>query len=405
MADQPHPGMYHFDEQQLLPAEEKLEVRKRIQKINIGIPANIDNDEQCLPLTPQAVEMLINAGHEVIVESGAGLKIRYTDLEYSNAGALIAQNKAEVFQCDYVLKVAPFSSEEIALLRGSQVLFSMLQIDTQNEANIKVLMHKKITSVAFEYMKDDTGGLPVMQSLSEISGIVSMTVAGELLSNSSGGKGVLFGGVTGISPAAVIILGADTAAEYAAHAALGLGAEVKIFDNSVSKLRAFERKFNQKIFTSLYYPRVLKKAIQSADVALGAQPFNGVPHYKVPREMIQKMKKGSIIIDLNASQGGCFETTTCTTLSNPTYERDGVIHYCVPNITARVSRTTTISLSNIFASILLEIGEIGGISNYIKSQKGFREGVIVYNGILTNKDVGNKFNIPVKDLDLIMVAF
>jgi alanine dehydrogenase len=405
MADQPHSGLYHFDEQQLLPAEEKLEVRKKEQKINIGIPANIDKDEQCLPLTPQAVEMLINAGHEVIVESGAGIKTRYADLEYSNAGAIIAQNKADVFQCDYVLKVAPFSSEEIALLRGNQVLFSMLQIETQNEANIKALMHKKITSVAFEYIKDDVGGLPVMQSLSEISGIVAMTVAGELLSNSSGGKGVLFGGVTGISPAAVIIFGTETAAEFAVRAALGLGAEVKIFDNSVSKLRSFERKFNQKLFTSLYYPRVLKKAIQSADVALGAQPFNGVPQYKVPKEMIQRMKKGSIIIDLNASQGGCFETTTCTSLSNPTYEREGVIHYCVPNITARVSRTTTISLSNIFASILLEIGEIGGISHFIKSQKGFREGVIVYNGILTNKDVGNKFNIPAKDLDLLLVAF
>jgi alanine dehydrogenase len=405
MADQTHSGLYHFDEQQLLPAEEKLEIRKKEQKISIGIPANINNDEQCLPLTPQAVEMLINVGHEVYIEAGAGIKTRYADLEYSNAGAIIAQSKVEVFQCDYIIKVAPFCAEEIALMKGNQVLFSMLQLDTQNEANVKMLMQKKITSIAFEYMKDDTGGLPVMQSLSEISGIVAMTVAGELLSNSSGGKGVLFGGVTGISPAAVIILGADTAAESAARAAIGLGAEVKIFDNSVSKLRAFERKFNHKIFTSLYYPRVLKKAIQSADVALGAQPFNSVPQYKVPREMIQKMKKGSIIIDLNASQGGCFETTSCTSLSNPTYEKEGVIHYCVPNISARVSRTTTIALSNIFASILLEIGEIGGIAYYIKNQKGFREGVIVYNGILTNKDVGHKFNLSAKDLDLLMAAF
>lgn len=405
MAEQPHPGMFHFDEQQLLPAEEKLEIRKKEQKISIGIPANTNKDEQCLPLTPQAVEILVNAGHEVIMESGAGLKTRYADIEYSNSGAIISQSKAEVFQCDFLLKVAPFSTEEIALLKGNQVLFSMLQIDTQSEANFKTLMQKKITAIAYEYIKDDFGGFPVMQSLSEISGIVAMTVAGELLSNSSGGKGVLFGGVTGISPAAVIIIGADTAAEFAARAAIGLGAEVKIFDNSVSKLRTFERKFSQKIFTSLYYPRVLKKAIQSADVAFGAQPFNGVPQYKVPKEMIQKMKKGSIIIDLNASQGGSFETTTCTMLSNPTYEREGVIHYCVPNITDRVSRTTTIALSNIFASILLEIEEIGGISYYIKSQKGFRDGVIIYNGILTNKDVGKKFNIAAKDLDLLMAAF
>ena len=405
MAEQPHSGLYHFEEQQLMPAEEKLEIRKKGQKITIGIPANTDNEEVCIPLTPQAAEMIINSGNDVIIETGAGLKTRYSDLEYANAGAIIAQSTNEVFECDYVIKVAPFTSEEIALLRGNQVIFSMLQIDKQCESMVKTLMQKKITSVVFEYMKDELGGLPVMQSLSEISGIVAMTVAGELLSNSSGGKGVLFGGVTGISPAAVIILGAETAAESAARAALGLGAEVKIFDNSVSKLRSFERKFNQKIFTSLYYPRVLKKAIQSADVVLGAQPFNSVPQYIIPREMIQKMKKGSIIIDLNASQGGCFETTTCTSLSNPTYERDGIIHYCVPNISARVSRTTTIALSNIFASIILEIGEMGGIAQYIKSQKGFREGVVIYNGLLTNKDVGNKFNIPVKDLDLLMAAF
>ncbi len=405
MAEQPQPGMYHFEEQHLLPAEEKLEIRKKIQKINIGIPANISSDEKCLPLTPQAVEILVNAGHEVMIESSAGLKNRYADAEYANSGAIITPNKTDVFQCDYVLKVAPFTMDEIALLRGNQILFSKLQIDSQNEMTIKTLMQKKVTSIAFEYLKDETGGLPVMQSLSEISGIVSMTVASELLSNSAGGKGVLFGGVTGISPAAVILLGAETAAEFAARAALGLGAEVKVFDNSVTKLRMFSQKFNQNIFTSLYYPRVLKKAISSADVIVGAQPFNSVPQYIVPDDMIQKMKKGSIIIDLNASQGGCFETTRCTGLSSPTYEKEGVIHYCVPNIYDRVSRTTTISLSNIFASILLEIGEIGGITNYVKSQKGFRDGIYIFNGILTNKDVGNKINMQAKDLDLLLAAF
>lgn len=405
MSEQSKPGMYHFDEQQLMPAEEKLEVRKKQQKINIGLPNNIKKDEQCLPLTPQAVEMLINAGHEVVVESAAGNKARYSDLEYSDAGAIVTKNKADVFQCDYLLKVAPFRREEIELLKGNQVVFSMLHIDSQEEQDIKLLMKKKVTTVAFEYLKDEMGDLPVMQSLSEISGIVSMTVASELLSYSTLGKGVLFGGVTGISPASVLIFGADTAAEYATKAALGLGAEVKIFDNSISKLRRFEHLFHQKIFTSLYYPKVLEKAVSSADVILGAQPFNSVPNYVMPVDLVRKMKNGSIIIDLNASQGGCFETTRSTSLSDPTYVKEGVIHHCVPNITARVSRTTTIALSNIFASALIEIGEIGGISHYIKSMKGFREGVYIYNGILTNKDVGNKFNLPTKDLDLLMAAF
>jgi alanine dehydrogenase len=405
MAEQSNHNIYHFNEQQLMPAEEKLEVRKRQQRIIIGIPANSNKDEPCLPFTPQAVEMLVNAGHEVLIESTAGIKARYSDMEYTEAGAMVTTQKADVFQCDYIIKVAPFSESEIALLKGNQVLFSMLQLDSHCESNIRSLMQKKVTAIAFEYMKDQFGKLPVMEFLSEISGIVSMTIASELLSNSSEGKGVLFGGVTGISPASLIILGSGTAAEYAARVAIGLGVEVKVFDNSVTNLRAFEQKFNQKIFTSQYYPRVLEKAITSADVVLGAQPYNALPQYVVPEDLIMKMKRGSVIIDLNASQGGCFETTRFTTLSNPTFEKYGVIHHCVPNISASVSRTTTIALSNIFASIMLEVGEIGGISHYIKSNKGFREGVYIYNGLLTNKDVGNKFNIPSKELDLLLVAF
>jgi alanine dehydrogenase len=405
MTDQPQHGLYHFEEQQLLPAEEKLEVRKKQQRITIGIPANTNKDEHCLPFTPQAVEMLVRAGHEVRIESTAGLKARYTDLEYSDAGALVTDQKASVFQCDYLIKVAPFSEAEIAMLRGNQVLFSMLQIDTHCESSIRSLMQKKVTAIAFEYMKDETGKLPVMESLSEISGTVSMTVAGELLCNSSGGKGVLFGGVTGISPASLIILGAGTVAEYAVRVALGLGVEVKVFDNSVAKLRDFESRFGQKIFTSQYYPRVLEKAISSADVVLGAQPYNQVPQFVVPESLVMKMKRGSIIIDLNVSQGGCFETSRCTSLSSPTYEKFGIIHYCVPNISARVSRTTTIALSNIFASILIDVGEVGGIANYTKYHKGFREGVYIYNGILTNNDLSNKFNLPSKDLDLLLAAF
>ncbi|MGF7140903.1 alanine dehydrogenase [Roseimarinus sediminis] len=403
--NRPKSNIYRFEEQQLMPAEEKLEVRKRGKKIVVGIPANMNSDEPCLPLTPQAVEMLIEAGHEVTIESNAGKRARYTDLEYAEAGAVVTGNKAEVYQCDFIFKVAPFTHYEIDLLRGNQVLFSMLQMHIQDQEAIRKLIQKKVTAIAYEYLKDEHDHLPVMQSLSEISGIVSMTVASELLSVSNGGKGVLFGGITGISPASVLILGADTAAEYAARTALGLGAEVKIFDHSVSKLRTFEQRFPQKIFTSLYYPRVLEKAINSADVILGAQPFNTNPRYIVPRDLIRNMKSNSVIIDLNASQGGCFETTRCTSLSNPTYTDEGVIHYCVPNITARVSRTTTIALSNIFASVLIEIGEMGGMAHYIKNKPGFRDGVYCYNGILTNKDIGDRFHLPTKDLGLLLAAF
>lgn len=391
--------------QRLMPAEEMLEVRKRKHQISIGMPANVHEDELCVPLTPQAVELLVNAGNKVLVETKAGARSRYSDLDYSEVGADIVPEKAEVFQCDYLIKVAPFTQSEIKLLKGNQVLFSMLQLDTNNEESIRALMQKKVTAVAFEYMNDEFGKLPVMESLSEISGIVSMTIASNLLLNASSGKGSLFGGVTGISQASLLILGTGTAAEYAARAAIGAGVEVKIFDNSVAKLREFETRFDQKIFTSLYYPRVLEKAVVSADVILGAQPYNQIPQFVLSEEMIKTMKQGSVVIDLNASQGGCFETSKCTSLSKPTYTKHGVIHYCVPNLSSNVSRTTTISLSNIFSNILNDIGEIGGITHYIKSQKGFREGVYLYNGILTNKDIANKFNISFKDLDLLLAAF
>jgi len=404
MTEQAQHGIFHFEEQ-LMPAEEKLEVRKKHQKISIGIPVNTDKDEHCLPFTPQAVEMMIRAGHEVRIESGAGLEARYTDLEYANAGAMVCDQKALVFQSDYLIKVAPFNDAEISLLKGNQTIFSMLQLDTHCESTIRSMMQKKVTAIAFEYLKDESGKLPVMESLSEISGIVAMTIASELLGNNSGGKGVLFGGVTGISPASLIVIGAGTAAEYAARAALGLGVEIKVFDNSIARLREFERRLDHRIFTSQFYPRVLEKAVSSADIILGAQAFNSVPQFVVPESMIMKMKKGSIIIDLNSSQGGCFETSRCTSLSNPTFEKFGVIHYCAPNIASTVSRTTTIALSNIFAPVLLELGEMGGIAQYAKNQKGFREGIYIYNGILTNKDVGFKFNLTATDIDLILAAF
>lgn len=397
--------MLHFDEQQLMPAEEKLEIRNKQSNVSIGIPANTSKDELCIPFTPQAVEILVQAGHEVYIESSAGVTARYKDNEYSEAGAFVTDQRATVLQCDFIVKVSSFKSEDISMLRGNQVLFSMLQMESHSEQSIRELMRKKVTAVAFEYMKDESDKFLVMESLDEISGIVSMNIASKLLGAPSGGKGVLFGGITGISPASLIILGAGTAAEFAVRTALSLGVEVKVFDDSVTKLRNLETRFSQKIFTSQYYPRVLEKAITSADVVLGAQPSNGVPKIKVPESLVMKMKKGALIIDLNASQGGCFETSKCTSLQSPTYKKFEVTHYCVPNISANVSRTTTIALSNIITSVLLDIDNHCGISNYLKSQKKFREGIYIYNGILTNGDIGQKFGMPSKNIDLLLAAF
>jgi len=266
-------------------------------------------------------------------------------------------------------------------------------------------MQKKITALAFEQLENEDGFLPFVHQMSQIAGVTAITIASEYLSNSRNGKGVLFGEVTGVTPAELVIIGTGTAAEYAARAALGLGIFVKVFDTSVYELSKLEEKFSRKIFTSVFYPKVLRKALVSADAVIGATQFNKPPKFKVAEDLVKQMKEGSVIIDLNVSQGGCFETSRCTDFNNPTFVKHGVVHYCVPNSPAMVARTASISLSNILIPILLAIGENGGVDNYIKVSNGFRKGVYIYHGILTNSDIGHLFSIPSKDINLLLAAF
>ncbi|NOY96657.1 MAG: alanine dehydrogenase [Chlorobi bacterium] len=394
-----------FPKTMLLPKEEMLEVKKKGQKIKIGIPSDLSKIEYRIPLTPQAVELLVSYNHEIFLETNAGKSANYTDKEYSEAGAVIVDKKEEVLQCDIILRISPFDSDEIDLLRGNQTIISHMQMQAHCHESIQKLMKKKVTSVAFEYMQDEQGFFPVVNQMSQISGIASITIASDYLSNSRKGKGVLFGDITGITPSELVIIGSGTAAEFAARAALGLGIMVKVFDSSVSELSRLEERLGQRIFTSVFYPRVLKKALVSADAVIGALPVSSTPKFKVSEEMVKTMKEGAVIIDLNISQGGCFETSECTDLNKPAFYKHGILHYCVPNIPSLVARTASISLSNILIPILLSIGDNGGVDNYIKNSYGFRKGVYIYHGILTNNDVGSYFNIPAKDIDLLLAIF
>ena len=389
----------------LIPKEEMLEIRRRGKKITIGIPSDFSKVEYRIPLTPEAVELLVSYGHEIYIEKGAGKASSYSDKEYLNAGAVVVAKKEDVFQCDIVLRVAPFDSEEIDLLQGHQTLISNMHLTTHCQESVMKLMKKKVTTIAYEYLEDDKQYLPVVRLMSQISGATSITLASEYLSNSRDGKGVLLGGVSGISPTELVILGAKTAAEFAARAALGLGATVKIFDDNIFNLRELEEKLGQRIFTSVLYPNVLKKALKSADVVLGAMSYNSSKKFQVSEEMVKSMKPGSVIIDLNTSQGGCFETSEPTDLKNPTFIKHGVIHYCVHNMASIVARTASIALSNILTPIIISVGEIGGMQNYIKNSTGIRKGIYIYNGILTNKDLGNKLGIPSKEIDLLLAIF
>ncbi len=299
-----------------------MEVRKRGKKLKIGIPSDFSKVEYRVPLTPQAVDLLVSYGHEIYIEKDSGKSANYTNEDFQKAGAIIVETKEETFQCDIILRLATFSNEEIDSLRGNQVIISSMQIQAYSMESIQKLMQKKVTAIAFEYLENEDGFLPFVHQMSQIAGVTSITIASEYLSKSRNGKGVLFGEVTGVTPAELVIIGTSTAAEYAARAALGLGIFVKVFDTSVYDLSKLEEKLGRRIFTSVFYPKVLRKALVSADVVIGAVSFNTSPKFKVSEELIRQMKEGSVIIDLNMNQGGCFETSECTNFNHPTFIKD-----------------------------------------------------------------------------------
>jgi len=398
---------FSLSKESLMPQEEVLETTLKRRSLSIGIPRESDPYENRVSLTPEAVEILVNEGHQVILEHDAGRQASYSDHDYSECGAMIVDTVKEVLQSDLVLKVSPLTFEEASMLKGGQTIISSLHLTNHTEKYIRKLMQKKVTAIAFENIRDKFEHYPVVRSMSEIAGLASILIAGEYMSNVHKGKGVLLGGVSGITPTEVVILGAGTAAEYAARAALGLGAVVKVFDSSVYKLKRLQTYLGERIQTSIFHPRVLTKALKSADVVIGAVHLTGTEkkRYIITEEMVKGMKSGAVIVDISIDQGGCVETSECRDHGNPVYTRHGVIHYCVANIPSRVARTASIALSNVFTPILMDIGDAGGIENRLREDPGLRKGVYLFKGILTNAVIGRRFGILSKDLDLLLAAF
>lgn len=390
----------------LMPQEEMLEVARKKGSLNIGIPREITFQENRVPLVPDDVALLVNHGHSVLVETGAGKNANFQDNDYSEAGARIVYTPEELYKnAEIILKVAPPSPQEIELMQPKQTLLSTLQLPAQPENFLKKLIDKKVTALAFEWIKDEEGVFPVIRSMGEIAGGTSILIAAEYLSNANNGQGSILGGISGVAPTEVVILGAGTVGEYAARAALGLGATVKVFDNSVYRLRRLQNSIGTRVFTSIIQPRVLGKHLRTCDVAIGAlRASGGRTPLVVTEEMISEMKVGSVIVDVSIDQGGCFETSKVTNHSQPVFRKHGVIHYCVPNIASRVSRTASYALSTIFTPILQEMGETGGLPNMIRDHSGVRSGVYLYNGILTKKYLGDLFNLPSKDIELLLAA-
>ncbi len=390
----------------LMPQEEILETGKKSKRISIGIPKEADTTECRIPLTPEAVEMLVEEGHEIIIEKGAGNLANYTDSNYSEKGGQIVDTPEEVYKSEIILKVAPLLLNETELLKENQVIISSLHLNNSTSQYLRNIMQKRVTAIAFESIRDKDGEYPVVRAMSSIAGSTSILVAAEYLSNVNKGKGVMLGGVTGITPTEVVILGAGTAAEFAARAALGLGAMVIVFDNSIKRLMDLQNILGQRLFTSIFHPQVLEKVLKTADVVIGTlTPEETKGGFVVSEELVKIMKKGSVIIDLGIDKGGCFETSEMRDSSKPAFVKHDVIHYCVPNITSRVARTASIAMSNVFSPILTEIAEAGGIKSQLKDDTDLRQGVYVFNGILTNNYLGRLYNIPSRDINLLMAAF
>ncbi len=400
-------NFFYAEDLSFITQEVMKKMTQSKNQFTIGIPKENDDEEKRLALTPEAVDMIVDAGHQVILETEAGLGINYSDARYSESGAKIVKDRQHVFESDIILKITPPTIEEIKMMKQRATVCSMLQLSDFSKEVIFAMMGRKINGIGYELISEQNGKcFPVRAAISEIEGAVAISVASELLSNEHGGKGILMGGVPGVSPTEILIIGAGTAGTIAAQTALNLGASVKVFDNDVTKLRNIQSVLGRPLYTSVFQPNVLLNAFRTADVVIGAMRYidtDSSVRYVISEDIIKTMKKGALIIDLRVNQGGCFETSCFLPEDHPKiFEKYGVLHYCVPNLSSRVARTTSMALSNIFTPFILHIEELLGMS---KSELALRLGFYMYAGKLVNPYVAGCFNLPSNDMGLFLSAY
>ena len=374
------------------------------KKLQIGIPKETSLQENRVALKPASVGILVKNGHEITVESGAGITSNFKDNEYSEVGAQIVYDRKSIFSSHLIVKVQPPTLEELDLINQKSTVVSAFRGGLEVEGYLTKLLNRKVTAVGYEFLQDDEGGLPLVRAMSEIAGNATIPIAAEYLGNSNTGQGIILGGVTGVPPTKVVIIGAGTVAEYAARAAIGLGADVQIFDDHIYKLRRLKHAIGAQINSSTLDETTLTTALTSADVVIGAIRSENGQKLVITEEQVMGMKEGAVIIDVSIDQGGCVETSQLTTLKNPIFQKHGIVHYCVPNIASRVSKTASIAISNILTPILLKAGEAGGVEELLKSKIWFSRGVYAYKGYLTKLNLAKKYNLGFKDLDLLMAV-
>ncbi len=395
----------HLLEEHLKTQPEQLLIQKSKGDFAIGVPNEISFQENRVALVPHSVATLVALGYRVIVESGAGKKSKISDTAYGEAGAELVFSAEEVYKADIIIKVTPPTLDEIEFFRPNQILISPLHIPVINAEYINKLKQKRVIAIAMEYLHNAKGVFPVVRVMSEISGIFAMHTAAELLTNFHNGNGILLGGIAGVPPAKVVILGAGVVAEFATRTALGLGAEVRIFDDHIEKLVRLQNNIGKQLYTSVLDPINLKRQLLDADVAIGAiHSDSGRAPMVVSEELVGQMKSGSVIVDVSIDQGGCFETSEVTTHKNPTFVKHNVIHYCVPNIPSMVAQTASFAISNILTSIMRRANDYGGLEQMMFTDTGLRNGIYTYKGSLTNDYLGRRFGIKTISLDLLLTS-
>jgi alanine dehydrogenase len=385
--------------------EETLDVKPRGVELIIGIPKETSFQENRISLTPEAVSVLVANGHRVVMESKAGEGASYSDRDYSECGAKIVNNKNHVFECDIIVKSAPVGEDELDMLKPHQFIISPIHLSAMKKQILEKMMDKKITGLSFENLKDDSGHNPIVRSMSEIAGSAVMLIAGQYLSNANNGKGVLVGGISGIPPTKVIIIGAGIVGEQAARTALAMGASVKVFDNSIYRLKRLQNNIGVRLYTSVIEPGILSKQLKTCDVAVGAlSSSGGRTPVVVTEEMVSKMRPGSVIVDVSIDHGGCFETSSITSHKTPVFRKYDVIHYCVPNIPSGFARTASQSISNVLMPLMLEMADDGGFENMVWYKINIRSGIYLFKGALTNFHLSERFDLKFTDLNLLIAS-
>ena len=376
------------------------------EALRIGVPREVGNEEQRVALAPSGAGALVADGHEVYVEEGAGHEAHFQNDEYADAGAELVTDPDDLYgRSDLIVKVGPPVEDEMDLLQDGQILLSALNLGGTTPEFLHHLMRLKITAIGFEFIRDPDGTFPLVRMMHEITGSMAIQIAGRYLESTEGGKGVMLGGISGVPPATVVILGADVIGEWAARTALGYGAHVIVLDTELGALRDLEHTLDRNVTTAVASEHYLRQAVHSADVVIGAMMAGGERSpLLITEDMVQSMSPGGVVVDAVMDQGGCVETSRPTTHSDPVYRRHDIIHYCVPNMPSDAARTATYALSHVLVPYLLRIGEAGSINEALWRDEGLRNGTYVYRQHLTKQSLATMFGMSHRDIELLIAS-